>query len=655
MKRLIPRLFVLLLFAAAAASPLRPAAAGQTPNPRAGAVRAQGRVWTGVRSQNFFVAGEAGEKDLRRIAVRLEEYRAAFSRVLSPEHFDAGVPTTVVVFPDDAAYNPFKPILGGRRAGGVAGYFQPGADVNYITVTLDPGFELDTLLHEYTHLLVNNHFRVAPLWLKEGLAEFYSTARLSADRRRVTLGESPDRRARALHDRTLIPLPKLFAVDQTSPYYYEPTLRALFYAESWALVHYLLEARGGERRDGLDRFTSMLAEGSTAEEALRGAFRIGVADAEAGLADYVRQERYRSSTELFERPLDFDSQLTANALAGAEGLALLGDLLLHTERDADAEEYLLRAVALDPNSAAARVSLGVLRLRQNRAAEAREELQRAAALAPENHLARYHFAEALNHDDGTAAEQSSIKAFEERTDAIRAELRRAIELAPDFVEPYKLLAAVELERGDRPEEAAAVLTSASALAPRRADLTLMLAQARLLEGRYDDARRLAEPVALRAADAHLREQAGVLLARIAVRRETAERLRSQAEAEARADAALPPAQPCDMPLRGGPQYKHLRFEGAQVCGRLSEIECDAAGVVFHLMTDAGSTLRLRAGDLQAVRFVTYTTAVKTGRIACGLRETAARALVTYRPKRDERASTDGEAVAVEFVPEDWNR
>ena len=101
-------------------------------------------------------------------------------------------------------------------------------------------------------------------------------------------------------------------------------------------------------------------------------------------------------------------------------------------------------------------------------------------------------------------------------------------MAPGFVEPYKLLAAVEIERGDRPEEAAAVLTRAAALAPRRADLTLLLAQARLLEARYDDARRLTEPIALRAADARLREQAGVLLTRIAARREEADRRRLEA-------------------------------------------------------------------------------------------------------------------------------
>jgi len=29
-------------------------------------------------------------------------------------------------------------------------------------------------------------------------------------------------------------------------------------------------------------------------------------------------------------------------------------------------------------------------------------------------------------------------------------------------------------------------------------------------------------------------------------------------------------------------------------------------------------------------------------------------LVTYRPKRDAAQTADGEALAVEFIPEDWN-
>jgi hypothetical protein len=38
-----------------------------------------------------------------------------------------------------------------------------------------------------------------------------------------------------------------------------------------------------------------------------------------------------------------------------------------------------------------------------------------------------------------------------------------------------------------------------------------------------------------------------------------------------------------------------------------------------------------------------------------VREPASTVLVTYRPKRDDAKNFDGEALAVEFIPEDWNR
>ncbi len=115
-----------------------------------------------------------------------------------------------------------------------------------------------------------------------------------------------------------------------------------------------------------------------------------------------------------------------------------------------------------------------------------------------------------------------------------------------------------------------------------------------------------------------------------------------------------PTQPCDMPMRGGPQHKRLRFEGAQVCGRLAEIECAEPGVVFRVETASGATLRLRAEDMRRVRFVTYTAQVKTGTVSCGPRERADHVLITYRSPRDPQQPFDGEAVAVEFIPEDRN-
>jgi tetratricopeptide (TPR) repeat protein len=650
MKRLTPRVFLLLaaLTAALASLPVH-------------AERGEAVGWSSVRTRNFTVVGEAREKDLRRVATRLEEYRAALSRLLPEGPTDASAPTTVIVFRDDNTYRPFKPIMGGQTANYVAGYFQPGSEVNYITLALDSDWSrgpASTLLHEYTHLLVNNYFRAAPLWLKEGLAEFYSTARVSGDRRRVTTGAQLPGRVRQLRGATeLIPLRTLFDVDQQSPYYYESGKRGLFYAQSWALAHFILNGEGGSRRARLPRFVELLASGVAPADAFGQAFGLDLDAADAALASYVRLGVYSEASETFARPLDFDSQLRAEPLPEAEGLALLGDLLLHTERVEESEGYLARAIALDPKLARARVSLGLLRLRQNRPDDAREQLSLAARTDPRNHLAHYLLAEALNHGAGESdAAKLTVKDFEERTELMRAELRKAIELAPDFPEPYRLLATIEMERADRPDEAIGLLRRASALAPRRQDLVLLLAQAYLFKGAFDEARRLAEPVAMHAAEQRMREQAAAFLVRVNAREESDARRRSQADETERleeaADAASP-VQPCDMPRRGGPQYKRLRFEGEQTCGRLVAIECDDAGVTLSVES-GDKTLRLHADDLRSVRFVTYTTAVKTGRLTCGPRERAEQVLVTYKPRRDQLRVSDGEALAVEFVPEDWN-
>ena len=391
---------------------------------------------------------------------------------------------------------------------------------------------------------------------------------------------------------------------------------------------------------------------------MRGAFGASVSEVETGLAAYVRAGRFRAGVEEFARPLDFDARLSARPLADAEVRARLGDLLFRTGRYDEAEGFLNRALELDPKLAAARVSLGALRLRQSRHTEAREHLEQAATAGSSDRLAHYYLADALHREGvGEGAGDVTPKEFEARTELIRSHLRRASELAPAFVEPYRLLAAVEIERGDRYAEAAALLRRASALAPRRVELVLMLAQAEMLGGRFDESLRLAEPLARRAADGRVREQAASLVARVESRRRQAELERQRADEAVRAESdAAVASLPCDLPVRGGPQHKRLRFEGSQVCGRLAEIECADVGVVLRIETAAG-TLRLRAEDLRGVRFITYTSAVKTGRLECGPRERADHVLVTYRTGRtDARApdASDGEAVAVEFIPEDWN-
>ncbi|MET0623531.1 MAG: hypothetical protein ABW250_11170, partial [Pyrinomonadaceae bacterium] len=89
MKRPSPRLLLLPSLLAALSSLL--ISAPRVARVEEGRAKGVGEAWLSVRSQNFLVEGEAGERDLRRVAARLEEYRAAVARRLPGA--PTGVPT----------------------------------------------------------------------------------------------------------------------------------------------------------------------------------------------------------------------------------------------------------------------------------------------------------------------------------------------------------------------------------------------------------------------------------------------------------------------------------------------------------------------------------------------------------------------------------
>jgi hypothetical protein len=181
---------------------------------------------------------------------------------------------------------------------------------------------------------------------------------------------------------------------------------------------------------------------------------------------------------------------------------------------------------------------------------------------------------------------------------------------------------------------------------------LLLAQIHLRREEFKEARRIIEPLARDDAAGLARSEARQLLAKVAADEALAAERRAQSDitsdiqTSAAETAPLAETLPCDMP-QPGPQYKPMRFEGQQACGQLVRVECEESGVVLFIET-AERTLRLRGPALNRVRFVTYTAEV-TGRVECGPRSNPV--LVTYRAPKDMRS--DGEIVAVEFVPPDW--
>src|SRR4026208_1859023 len=88
-------------------------------------------IWVSVRTKNFLLVGNANEKDVKQIGIKLEQFREVFTRFFPKVNFKTPVPTTVMVFRNATSYAPFKI----REQS--SGHFQAGPDVNYIALTAD--------------------------------------------------------------------------------------------------------------------------------------------------------------------------------------------------------------------------------------------------------------------------------------------------------------------------------------------------------------------------------------------------------------------------------------------------------------------------------------------------------------------------------------
>ena len=624
-------LILAMLICVLLAAPWRPAAAKET--------------WTSVRSKHFFLVGNASERDIQKVATKLEQFRDIFSRLFTKANLNLPVPTTVIVFKSDGAYRPFKPLYQGKPSD-VSGYFQSGEDVNYITLTseLREANPYAVIFHEYVHALTNDNTQNSPPWFSEGLAEFYSTLDVSDGEKKVWLGKPIANHVLFLRQKKFLPLATLFEVDHGSPHYNERDKKGVFYAESWALIHYFMLGNNGQRQPQFLRYLNLLAAGTPIGESFQQAFQADYATIEKELREYINRDAYPVRIFPFDQRLGFDKEMQSAPVSEAEAQCYLGDLLLHIRRLDDAETYLQQAIKLDPNLAPAQASLGMLRMRQKNFAQAKQYLQRAVEANSQNYLAHYYYAFTLSREG--MDERQFVQGYApEVAQTMRAELKKAINLAPGFPESYHLLAFINLVTGEQLDESILLLNRALTLAQGRRDFSLILAQLYLRKQDYEAARRTVEPIARNDADPQTRARAQSLLDTITRITEQMARYKSERDSFS-AEATKPEETPRTMIEPKRPTLRR-RPEGEQVRGLLTRIDCTDKGLTLVIKTN-DREVRLHSDRPDRVEFITYTQEVGQS-ITCGARNPATPVLVTYRTSTDASSKFDGEPLAVEFV------
>ncbi len=604
--------------------------------------------WTSVRSKSFFLAGNANEKDIRKAAVKLEQFRDVFSRLFPKAKIDSSVPTRVVVFKDKASFRPFMPVYQGKTSE-VAGYFQPGQDVNYISLTaeLRDSHPYATVFHEFVHSLTNENTMKLPTWFNEGLAEYYSTFEVTDSDKKIWLGKVISNHVLYLREKKFMPLSQLFTINTSAADYNEGDKRGVFYAQSWALVHYLMLGADGKRRPQLSQFLSLLSRGVPQGEAFEQAFKTDYATMEKELRDYINLSAYKVEVVTMNEKLQFDTDMQAAPLSEAEAQYYLGDLLLHMRRTA-AEEYLQRAVTLDPKLALAHSSLGVLRMQQKRVVEAKQHLQQAVALGSDNHQVHFYYAFALSREG--MDENNVVHSFApESAQTMREHLEKAIQLAPNFAESYYLMAFVNLVTGEKLDSAAEHLKRLQMLTPGRQEVGFMLGQVYMRQQKFDLARQALEPIA-RSGDPQMLAQAQSML----------ESLKSMEESYARYNSARQVAE-TQSPTTGNTpsaiadKQKILlrrRFDGDKVKGQLTQIDCNDKGII--LVVKVGDrTLKFNTSTPDRLQFITFDKEVGT-EISCGPLKPHRLVEITYRSSTDAQSAFDGEPIAVEFLKPEQN-
>jgi tetratricopeptide (TPR) repeat protein len=607
--------------------------------------------WIVVRSPNFNLVGNASEKDVRLVATRLEQFRDVFTRLFPAAKFNSPVPTTVLVFKSMSSYKPFM-------IPGTAGYFQKGEDVNYITLTTELGSQnpFGTIYHEYVHLLIDNTAGNVPVWFNEGLAEYYSTFEIENDRK-VHLGDLIPYHLQTLREEKMVPLRRLFEVDHYSPEYNEGSKRGMFYAESWALVHYMILGNKGERLPQFSKFLKLTAANVPLGEAFKQSFQIEVETMDKELKKYIEGHTFQMQIATFEHKLEVEGEITVMPLTEADAQAYLGDLLLHVNRLSDADTRLQQALTLDPKQPMARASLGILRARQGKFAEAKQNLREAVSGDSGSYLTHYYYAYALSREGMDA--NDFIQAYTPENAAImRAELKKSIELNPNFPESYSLLAFVNMVRGEELDPSIALLKKALALSPGRQDLALHLAQIYMRQEKFDLAKQTLEPLR-EAKDRQLKLQAEGLLKSIKNYEDNVAAYNSGSGAPSLQRRTDQPGEVVEEQPRSASDYlqealRSVEAGEVRVQGSFIKLECDTKAVAYFIV-QADRLYKIRATSLERITLIAYTTDAGS-QLSCGSRKTPENVVITYRPvtdPKDQKAKIDGDAIAVEIVPKDF--
>jgi tetratricopeptide (TPR) repeat protein len=409
--------------------------------------------WTEVRSPHFVVLTNSNEKTARHVAGQLERMRTLFRSLIPASNDDGEPPIEVFALRDQKSFQSLEPAAYlAKHSLELAGLFLRGPDSSTILLRLDAEGEhpFETVYHEYTHYMLRKADWWLPLWLNEGLAEFYQNTDIYEKDAR--LGQPDPNDIVYLRQSRLLPLTTLLTVDHDSPYYHDEQKGSVFYAEAWALTHYLEIGDLQHHTTKIRDYAKYLIQHEDPVTAAQHAFG-DLKKLQSDLDSYISGNNFMQVKTSIGAVED-ESKYVAVPVTQPDVDAARAEVLIGTDRMPESQSLLESVLQQDPKNAKAHEVMGELKFRQGDLDGAKKWYGEAASLDPNDYLADYYFA--------SMCLRTADRGHDEE---VEKDLQAAIKLAPRYAPAYDALAMLYAERHEKLDEAHTMGVMAVALDP----------------------------------------------------------------------------------------------------------------------------------------------------------------------------------------------
>ena len=440
---------------------------------------AEGEAWVEVRSPHFCAITDAEESEARAALRQFEGIREVLHRVLPGLRVDSGRPLTLLVLKDESSMKRFLPSrFEGKDPSRPAGWFMQSQDQDYAVLRLDVPHAADqpyfVLYHEYTHGIIHANFRQMPVWLDEGIADFYGATQIQKDR--VLIGRVPPLRLEYLRQSSLMSAETFLLVDHNSPHYNEGQKASLFYSQSWAAVHYLFLDPKAQKEKLLSKLLASIRPGVDPLPAYREALG-DLKEFIATLNAYARQSRFRFLDFEMSTPM-LDRDFPARKLGRPESLLVRAEFLQRTHQISLARPLVQEALGAAPGLARAQAGMGFQLFQEHRKEQARPYFIEALRLDPADFRSAFYLGMISHGDSGQRPETPS--------EAVRY-LEQACAARPEFAPAHAMLGMAYLQDPGSRSKAFRECQKAVELEPQNLAWRVNLGRACLILERETDA------------------------------------------------------------------------------------------------------------------------------------------------------------------------